>query len=213
MRSDPAVARERANPWLVLVVGYLVLGVGIALLLHANVGVASWEVVTDALIGFGLSPGLAVAGSFAVAILLGLTMGVRPRSSTLLGMLLPALVVEVVLRTLPSTWTGSYVTLVVGAVVLGVGVGTYLHAGLGAAPGDLPFVGLLRRGFGRTTGKVTVDASVTVLGWIAGGTVALGTIVIVAIVGPAVACTARLLQAWTDRHHPATAVSVVPPTV
>ena len=212
MRSDPAVARERVNPWLVLVVGYLVLGVGISLMLHGNVGVASWEVVTDALIGLGLSPGFAVLGSFALAILLGLSLGVRPRPSTLVGMLLPALVVEVLLRGLPSAWAGSYVTLVVGALILGIGVGTYLHAGLGAAPGDLPFVGLLRRGFGRTTGKVTADASVTVLGWIAGGTVALGTILIVVIVGPVVACTTRVLTAWTDRRHPTPAVRVGRPT-
>ena len=83
----------------------------------------------------------------------------------------------------PETFVWKFVLLIGGFVIWSYGVYLYLAAELGAGPRDSLMAALSKRGLPVNIAKNAIEAVVFVIGWIFGGTVGIGTVIAVFIMG------------------------------
>jgi uncharacterized membrane protein YczE len=105
------------------------------------------------------------------------------------------LVVDATLALLPhlEALAPRVAAMVGGVVLMGVGSGLYIGAGLGAGPRDGLMTGVAARGHTVRSVRTALEVSVLVLGWALGGTVGVGTVVLALAIGPLVQlCLDRL---------------------
>jgi uncharacterized membrane protein YczE len=85
--------------------------------------------------------------------------------------------------------------MVVGVVIIGLGTGFYIGAGMGAGPRDsLMLVVGRRAGVRIGVARAAIEVAVTVIGFALGGTVGIGTLVFAFGIGPAVELSFWLLE-------------------
>lgn len=183
-----------------LLLGLTGVGTGIAMILQADLGVASWDVLNVALADrLGLPLGLV---ALVVGLLAGATataLGARPNVKTLIPLFIVSPILEVAIRTVPAAETlpGQFLLLAGGMIVLALGVGAYIGSENGAGPADLLFLTLAKRGLPVWVAKVAIDGAVVVTGWSLGGPVGIGTVIVTVAIGPMIATSLR----WFDLLH------------
>lgn len=189
--SRPPVVRA-----LLLVGGTVTLGVGVALLLTAELGSDGFSTLVN---GIALSTGL----SFAVANLvvslafvsLAWLRGVRPGIGTVIQVLIVGLTAGALLEVLstPDPWWGRGLMLLVALPVLAIGIAAYLGSRTGAGPAEaaalawdppIPF----------RWSYSLVQGGGALVGWLLGGAAGIGTLAVILLLGPMVALAARLLR-------------------
>ena len=88
--------------------------------------------------------------------------------------------------------------MIVGVLVIGLGSGLYIGAGMGAGPRDSLMLVVAHRAHVRIgVSRVAIEVAVTVVGFALGGTVGIGTLVFAFGIGPAVE-----LSFWTLERTP-----------
>ena len=172
-----------------LLTGLVAMGAGIGLMADAGLGLGPWDVLHQ---GLALRTGLSL-GSLNIAVgvgvlLLWLPLRQRPGIGTVLNVLVIGLVVDLTLALLPKPeQLAVRVPAMLGGVVLmGVGSGLYIGAGLGPGPRDGLMTGVAARGHSVRSVRTALEVSVLVLGWVLGGTVGIGTVVLALAIGPLV---------------------------
>jgi uncharacterized membrane protein YczE len=171
------------------VVGLIACGVGIAVIIAADIGLAPWDVLHT---GISERTGIAVG---TVIIILGVALlalwiplRVRPGIGTILNAVLIGWTVNVTLPLLPEpvdpVW--QLVEMAVGVVVFGVGTAMYIGAGLGPGPRDGLMTGLAARGWSLRLVRTAIEITVLVTGWALGGSIGIGTAVFAVTIGPLV---------------------------
>jgi len=185
----PTVSASIAERLLRCVVGLVVCGVGIALMVVGDVGLAPWDVLhrgistrTDAGIGTVI-----IAVGF-VLLVVWIPLRVRPGVGTILNAVLLGATVNVLLPVLPEPGAIAVRTtlMVLGVVAFGLGTGLYIGAGLGPGPRDGLMTGIAARGHSLRLVRTAIELSVLVVGWALGGSVGLGTAVFALTIGPLV---------------------------
>jgi uncharacterized membrane protein YczE len=182
--------RDRPTQRVVRCVGGLaVFGAGIALIIHADLGAAPWDVFHT---GVSRLTGWSVG---TVTILTGLCLlfawiplRVTPGLGTVLNAVEIGLVVDLVLAALPGTevLAARVGMMLAGVVLVGIGSGYYIGAGLGPGPRDGIMTGLARRGIPVRTARTGIEVGVLVVGVLLGGEVGIGTAVFALAIGPLV---------------------------
>jgi uncharacterized membrane protein YczE len=172
------------------IVGLTCFGLGISALIAADLGLSPWDVLHQ---GIGERVGLDIG---SVIILVGLVLvvlnfsvlSIRPGLGTMLNAVQIGLVVDLVADHLPrSDAVPLRLTYVAGGIlVLAVGSGLYIGAGLGAGPRDGLMLGLHQRGLSLRLGRTVIEATALVIGLLLGGSVGVGTVAFVVGIGPAV---------------------------
>jgi uncharacterized membrane protein YczE len=181
-----------------LLAGLLLFGVGIALMAEANMGLGPWEVFHQ-----GIARQLGVQLG-TVSIVLGIPilaawypLGERPGVGTVLNILLIGTATNVTMGVLPTV-TGQPQQLLVmalGVVTISAGSGLYLASDLGPGPRDGLMTGLhFRFGWSIRRARTAVELAVLVLGFLAGGTIGLGTVVFALGIGPLVQLMLRIFD-------------------
>ena len=84
---------------------------------------------------------------------------------------------------MPESFVWKFILLIGGFVIWSYGVYLYLAAELGAGPRDSLMAALSKRGLPVNIAKNAIEAVVFVIGWIFGGTVGIGTVIAVFIMG------------------------------
>ena len=80
--------------------------------------------------------------------------------------------------------------LIIGTLAIGVGLGLYQSAGLGAGPTDgINQTVVLKTGIPYKWERIMFDALMAFIGWLLGGTIFIGTIIGIVAVGPIMAPT------------------------
>jgi uncharacterized membrane protein YczE len=202
-----AVAKTRPTTfnWLRLLVGLWVFALGIALMVRADLGVSSWDVLHDAL--HKLTPitfGQAVVAISVLVVLVSSAMGVKPGVGTIANVLFVGVFTDALLLTGLLDDLGSLHLMVrVGALIGGIGAialgsALYIGANLGAGPRDSLMLATARR-FGVTPGRarMVIEGSVLALGAFLGGAVGVGTAIFVVVIGPAIDGAFRLFGMQT----------------
>ena len=180
-------------------VGLALLGLGIAVMLAAGVGLGPWGVFHEGLSDVsGLTFGrvLQLVGVAVMGIAWALT-GQRPGAGTVMNMLLVGPWVDLFgsigFLPRPESVALSLAEFVGGTVLVGFASGMYISARLGAGPRDGLVLGLARV-LGRSVRKTRTGLEVLVLalGFSLGGPVGLGPIVFALLVGPSMQASIRL---------------------
>ena len=180
---------------------------GISLAITAELGVGSWQVFETGLVeATGLGFGTVVLGEALAALALAwFWLGERPWIATLVlafgGVGIGALLG--VLST-PDLLAARVALLAIGAVLIAVGVAFYLAADLGPSAQDALFVGIYRRYEVRpAVVRFALDGSLVVGGFLLGGQLGAGTVVMTILVPVLIEPALRLGHRLADTPVPA----------
>lgn len=190
-----------ARRLLMLLLGCVVLGAGVALFLTADLGSDGYSTLVN---GIALTTGLAfwVANLLVGVVLVALAAvrRVQPGLGTVVQVVVVGVTVSVLLGSLDTpAGLGLRLLLLAGAFpVLAVGIAVYLGSHTGAGPAEaaalawdppVPF----------RWSYSAVQGGGALIGWLLGATVGLGTVAVILLLGPAVDLASRLLR--VDVHQ------------
>ena len=182
--------------WFLFLSGLFLLAVGSSIMITANLGVSTWDVLH---LGLQNKTPLSVG---TVILLVGLLLvlvkylldRIRPQVGTLVNAIFVGVFMNLVLGShlLPSfsaVWLNA-LWLIFGIFIIGMGAGLYVAVGYGAGPRDGLTLTLAER-FGTSIRMMRTIMEITAcgLGWLLGGPVFFGTILSIFLIGP-------FLQFW-----------------
>lgn len=176
------------------VCGLALFGFGITLLLRAELGAAPWDVFHTGINELtGVPTGVVIIITGVALLLLWIPLRERPGLGTILNATVIGLVVDL---TLPLVGTTELLiirlpVMVAGLVLIAIGSGWYIGAGLGPGPRDGLMTGLARHTlFGRQisirVARTFVELVVLAIGIALGGSIGLGTAAFAFGIGPLV---------------------------
>ena len=158
------------------------LSLGIALTIKGQqLGVGSWDVLHIGLVkNFGLTVGMwsIILGLIILAIDAVISKRL-PKLGTYLDMFLAGIFIDIFLYVLPDAhgWFEQILAFALGLLLLGFGCGMYMVANLGVGPRDTLMLLLVQRlGWSVNRARTTMEVSVAVIGFLLGGPVGLGTL-------------------------------------
>lgn len=176
------------------VFGLFLFGVGITLLIEAELGAAPWDVFhtgMSELTGVGVGNVIIITG--VALLLLWIPLRERPGLGTILNAVLIGVFVDLVTPVVPDTalLAPRAAMMIAGVVVVGLGSGFYIGAGLGPGPRDGLMTGLSKRSVaGRPISirfaRTFVEITVLVIGVALGGAIGVGTAAFTFGIGPLV---------------------------
>lgn len=183
-----------------LLSGLTLCGLGIAMMIRAELGLGPWDVLHQGLsVATGVSVGVASILVGAAVLVLWLPLRQRPGIGTLANVVTIGLVLDGVLAltTTPGATWARWTLLATGPLVFAIGVAVYIGAGVGTGPRDGVMTGLERLGLPIAVGRTAIELSALGLGWLLGGTVGLGTVYFAVVVGPVIhVAMPRLRAPW-----------------
>jgi len=179
--------REPARRLPRLLAGIIVLGLGIAPILDAELGVAPWDVLHQGLSEVtGLSFGLVVVLVGLVVLLAWIPLKQRAGIGTIINTLTVGFIVNGMLDVLPEVhnlavrWT----MLLGGIVITSFGMALYIGAGLGPGPRDGLMTALAARGHPLWVVRTVIELVALAIGFALGGDVGIGTVLFAFGIGP-----------------------------
>ncbi len=170
-----------------LLVGLALFGIGIGLMVRADLGLAPWDVLHQGVsTRSGVSMGIVTILTGVVVLLLWIPIRERWGLGTVLNVLVIGIVVDATLAVLdePGAMWQRVGFLVVGIYLFGPGSGLYIGAGLGPGPRDGLMTGLARRGRSVRVVRTGIALTALAVGAALGGSVGLGTVAFALTVGP-----------------------------
>jgi uncharacterized membrane protein YczE len=171
------------------VAGLALFGIGISLLLDARLGAAPWDVFHTGVAELtGLPVGQVTILTGVVLLLLWIPLGETVGLGTVLNAIEIGLVVDLVLPLLPEPEpvVARTAMMVAGVVVIAIGSGLYIGAGLGPGPRDGLMTGFAARGVSIRVARTGIEITVLGIGIALGGAIGVGTAVFALGIGPLV---------------------------
>jgi uncharacterized membrane protein YczE len=188
-RGAPVPMRELARRVPRCVAGLFCFALGISLFFHSNLGTGPWDVLHGGLAKIsGLPVGLVLNIVGLVILPLWIPLKVRIGLGTVLNALLIGVFLDILkprMHDASAPWL-QVVLAVLGVLIIGIGSGLYIGAGLGAGPRDGIMVGLSRLGLSVRAARTLVEAVTLAVGWLLGGKIGFGTIIFLVGIGPIV---------------------------
>ena len=176
--------------WLFFCTGLIILSLGATLTIKGQfLGVGSWDVLH---IGLAKKIGLTI-GSWSILtgililVLTSLIYKRLPQIGTFLNLLLVGVFIDIFNWLLPDVESLfiQAVLFVLGALLLGYGCGIYIVANLGAGPRDsLMLLVVDKLGWSIMKARTTMEVTVSVVGFLLGGPVGIGTVFMAFGLGP-----------------------------
>ncbi|WP_198411722.1 MULTISPECIES: hypothetical protein [Cryobacterium] len=171
-----------------LLIGLFLYGLGIALIVRGEIGVAPWDVLTQGISGrTGLGFGLVTILISGVVLLLWIPLRQKPGVGTILNALLVGPAADVGLWLIPTgldLWV-RIILFAAGLLVLAIATGLYIGAHFGPGPRDGLMTGLHKRtGWRIWIVRTGIEVTVLSIGWALGGNVGIGTVLFALLVGP-----------------------------
>jgi uncharacterized membrane protein YczE len=194
MRAPPRLRGGRPARLALLAVGLVLFASGIVAMFESHLGLAPWDVLHQ---GIADHTRLSFGGASLVVSVLIVVLAWRLGAPIGLGTLANAIGVGLIIVVLTSlgpvqALAGDsvgirIVLLVAGLALMGAGSGLYLGAALGAGPRDsLMVVGAARTRFRIGLVRAAIELAALVCGIALGGTVGIGTVAFVLLIGPSV---------------------------
>jgi uncharacterized membrane protein YczE len=194
-------AHPRAHPWarhrlVLLFAGCVVLGIGVAMLLTADLGSDGYSTFVNGIaLRLGVSFWVVNLAVGVVLVALAATRRVRPGVGTVAQVVLVGVVISMLLDVwgTPEALLGRTALLVLAFPVLALGIAAYLGSDTGAGPAEaaalawdppVPF----RWSYSLVQGGGALG------GWLLGATIGVGTIAVVVALGPLVDLASHWLR-------------------
>jgi len=192
-----------ARQLLVLLTGCFTLGIGVGLLLTADLGADGYStLITGLSLSSGLAWGVVSVIVALLFLLLAFIRGLTPGIGTVAQVAVVSATVPLTLRVLdtPQTLTGQVFMLTLAFPLLAAGIAGYLGSHTGAGPTEaaalawdppVPF----------KWSYSAVQFGGALIGWFGGATVGVATIVVILLLGPAVTVAGSLLRLDVHQHN------------
>lgn len=174
--------------------GLIVAAYGVSMTVVSNLGVSPWDV-------FAQGTAIKLSAVFGTTVLMGtmiraigwvvLILSILLKEKVGFGTITDIVIVGSFINFFttsgvvpnPEQFIWRIVLMMIGFVVWSFGVYLYLAAELGAGPRDSLMAALAKRNIPVSLAKNSIEAVVFVIGWIMGGTVGIGTVIAVFIMG------------------------------
>ena len=183
----PETNRSLSFRLLILIFGLFVYGLGVAMTVHASLGIAPWDVFAQGIsIQTGLSFGVSTVVVSALVLMAWIPLKVKPGIGTIANAILIGLFADFWLLILPDTsiyWQRLLIFLV-GVVVVAIATGLYISSALGSGPRDGLMQGTanaLDKPFWMV--RTGYEGTVLTLGALMGGQVREGTLIFALCIG------------------------------
>jgi len=188
--------------WSFFIGGMMFLALGIALTIRGKLlGIAPWDVLHVGLFeNFGLTIGMWSIGT-GLLLVLGTSLYSKrwPPIGTWLNMILVGLFTDLFLWIMPvvSSPVVQTICFVIGVGIMGFGVGMYIASNIGAGPRDsLMLILVEKTGWTVKRVRTLLEIVVALLGWLLGGPVGIGTIIVALTLGYIVHFTLNISRNW-----------------
>jgi len=183
-----------------MTIGLLLTALGIIITIKANIGYAPWEVFHVGLSNtIGLSFGITTIIVGIVIVIIVTLLGEKLGLGTILSMVLTGIFADIILiiNIIPiaENLAIGIIMLIAGLFIISLGTYFYIKTAYGVGPRDNLMVVLARKtkipvGICR----IIVEFVVTVIGWLLGGMVGIGTIISVIAIGFCIQITFSLFK-------------------
>lgn len=171
--------------------GLVLFGFGLALMVIAELGLSPWDVFHQ---GVSERTGIPIGTVVIITGLLLLVTWIPLKEKIGIGTIANAIVIGLVLDlallVLPQSLdllAARWLAMLSGVLIVAIGSGLYIGAGLGPGPRDGLMTGITRiTGYPLALVRAVLEIGVLILGWLLGGTVGVGTLVFAFGIGPLV---------------------------
>lgn len=204
-RWSAGVSNWKASPLTIVMVtlGNWLYGAGEAALINANIGQTPGTVLAQ---GISKQTGVSIGWStlyISVGVmLLWVPLKRAPGLGTLINIILVSVSIEVMLRyfPIPTTMLWQVIQVLCGIVIIGIASALYITSNLGAGPRDGLMTGLHFK-FGWPIARVRfgIEGILLVSGYLLGGQVGLGTVLVTVLVGETIAVCFGLVEKYAGK--------------
>ena len=174
--------------------GLIIAAYGVSMTAVSNLGVSPWDVFAQGLalklsdmLGTTILMGTTIKWTGCVVLILSIALKEKVGFGTIIDIMIVGSFINFYLTSgivpNPESVVLRFVLLIAGFVVWSFGIYLYLAAELGAGPRDGLMAALAKRKIPVSLAKNSIEAVVFVIGWIMGGTVGVGTVIAVFIMG------------------------------
>lgn len=183
MRSNHSTTNRIAR----LLLGLFTVGAGIAMMVHAQIGISPWDVLAQ---GVSIQTSLSFGNSIVLVSILVLLMWIplrqKPGFGTIANALLIGVFADLVAPWLPDlgAWWQRLLMFLIGMALVAFATGLYLSSALGPGPRDGLMVGVQRLlGWPVWLVRTLIEGSALLTGWLLGGQVREGTLIFTLCIG------------------------------
>jgi uncharacterized membrane protein YczE len=172
---------------LLLIIGVIASGFGQGLTIVANLGLAPWDILHQALsIILDWTIGKVIILVSFMVMIAWVPLKQKIGIGTLLGIIGVGLCIDITIDFVgnPLNIWLQITYLISGILIFSFGIGAFICSGLGVGPRDGLMVGISNLGFSLRTVRIVIDACALVFGLLLGGKAGIGTIIMVLSVGP-----------------------------
>lgn len=182
-----------------LMFGLVLFGFGLALMVVADLGLSPWDVFHQ---GVSLRTGIPIGTVVIITGLLLLLLWIPLKEKIGIGTIANAIVIGLTLDAslffLPERLdllAARSAAMLIGVLLVAIGSGYYIGAGLGPGPRDGLMTGITRlTGLPLGLVRAMLEIGVLIVGWALGGTIGVGTVVFAFGIGPLVQFFLKRLQ-------------------
>ena len=173
-------------------VGIIIVSLGIVFTMRAgDIGVGSWDVLHVGLASsFGLTVGIwSILIGVTILLIDGIISKRLPRMGTILDMMITGIFIDLFNLAIPEVTTDSMqiVAYLVGILLLSFGIGMYIIANLGVGPRDTLMMLIVNKSdWSVAKTRTVIEVTVAIAGFILGGPVGVGTVIMAFFLGPLV---------------------------
>lgn len=175
--------------WIFFMAGMMVMSLGVSMTIKGQqLGISPWDVLHVGLYqNLGLTIGSwGIITGFVIILVTSAVMKQWPKIGTWINMVLLGLFIDLFNWLLPefSTLWGQVIVYVLGVFILSYGVGIYVSPNMGAGPRDSLMLILVKKwGVSIKVMRTSIEVIVGVVGWLLGGPVGVGTVLIALLSG------------------------------
>ena len=181
--------KELVWRWLFFVGGITLMAFGISLTIKGQaIGIGPWDVFHVGLYNLlGLSIGTwAILTGVLIVLLTMIGTKQLPQLGTIINIVCLGSLIDVFNWLLPEPHTFGLQLLLflLGVVIMSIGIGIYVSPNIGAGPRDaLMLLIVKKKGWSIKWVRTILELSVALIGWLLGGPIGLGTILIALLLG------------------------------
>jgi len=203
--DDKESKKKRLYKIIKIIFGLFIFAIGVVMTINANLGLSPWDVFHEGLSKtVAITMGMAIIFSGFVVVLIDIAFGQNIGWATLIDMVLTGTFVDILmLNNIIPTFIDvvpRFIMLLLGLLIEGIGVWIYLSVGLGAGPKDGLMVALTKKtGKSVRVVKSFIEVSATTTGYILGGTIGIGTLIMAVMGGQIWQIVFNILNFDADR--------------
>ena len=185
--------------FLVIQIGFLLYGLAIALIVHADLGTGTWLVLEVALanmLGIKIGTMTVYMGFFVLIIALALREQVGWGTLGNILSIGPWLNLFLDLFSTPKdNLTMQIGMFLLGVLIQGIATAVYIGVDAGAGPRDSLMLAIHRTtGVSIRLARGAIEVIVVLIGWLLGGPLGLGTVIFALLIGPSVQWAFKLFK-------------------